>query len=390
MTFSKRTAAKRNAGTLALASLLFLAAARAQEPVLNKPTNTLHVNVRVVTMPVTVRDKHGKIVTGLTAADFTLTDDAKPQSIKYFNVDTNLPLNLGLLVDTSMSQRNVLDDERTTSTHFLDQMLTQPKDKALIIQFDREVDLLADLTASKEKLRSAIDQVGMPQMHNTSSGDPDDPNTVGGPRRHGGGGTTLYDAVYLASNDVLAKAPGRKAIVVLTDGVDRGSQETLNGAIEAAQKADTVVYAIYFKGDEGHGNNNNGSPGNGGRRGGMGYPGGGYPGGGGGWPGGGGGYPNGGGQRPQSQPHVDGKHILEQMCGETGGRMYEASKKESADQIYSEISEELRSQYILGYTPSNATNDGQYHKIALNLAGAYANKKDLYVQTRLGYYADEK
>jgi len=344
------------------------------------PTTTMKVNVKVVTMPVTVRDKHGAIVPNLTKDEFTLTEDGRPQTIKYFNHDTNLPLNLGLLVDTSMSQRKVLDDERTASQHFLDQMLTDAKDKAFLIQFDREVDLLEDLTSDKNKLRAAMDQIGAPQFQRGGSND----DSSGGDSGQGssghryGGGTLLYDSIYLASNEVLKQPQGRKAIVLLTDGVDRGSKESLNGAIEAAQRADTVVYAIYYKGEEGHssgGNPGGGYPG-GGHHGGGGYPGGGYP---------GGGYPGGGrgGQRPQQQEsHVDGKKILEQICAQTGGRVFEVTKKETADQIYTTIAEEMRSQYMLGYTPDKQSSDSGYHKIALT-----ATKKDLTVQTREGYYS---
>lgn len=344
------------------------------------PATTLQVNVKVVTMNVTVRDKHGAIVPNLTKDDFTLTEDGRPQTIKYFNHDTNLPLTLGLLVDTSMSQRNALDSERTASQHFLDQMMTDAHDRAFLIQFAREVDLLADVSADKNKLRAAVDQIGAPQFSNVN--DTQDSGSSG--HRFGGGGTTLYDAIYLASNELMKKQPDRKAIIVLTDGVDRGSKETLFSAIEAAQRSNTVVYAIYFKGQEG-GSDNNQYPGH--RRGGMGggwpgggYPGGGYPGSGGGWPGGGGGGP----QRPTEGSRIDGKKVLEQICNETGGHMFEANKKDSVDQAYSTIADELRAQYILGYTPDKQSTDNGYHKIVLT-----AKKKDLYVQTRQGYYAGD-
>jgi VWFA-related protein len=340
---------------------------------------TVHVDVKVVTMAVTVRDKHGAIVPNLTKDDFELQDDNHPQTINYFNHDTNLSLTMGLLVDTSMSQRNVLDEERTASDHFLDTMLTTDKDRAFVIQFDREVDLLADPISNKDKLRRAIDQLGAPQFNNASnngSGSDDDSGQGGNRRRAGGGGTLLYDAIYLASDEVLSKEKGRKALIILTDGVDRGSKETLHTAIESAQRADTVVYAIYFKGEEQH-NDNGGFPGR--RRGGMG---GGWPGGGGGYPGGGGGYPS-GGQR-QEKSAVDGKKVLEQICGETGGHMFEANKKQNVDQIYTTIAEELRSQYILGYTPDKSVTGGGYHRITLT-----AKKKDLYVQTRQGYYSED-
>jgi VWFA-related protein len=256
-------------------------------------------------------------------------------------------------------------------------MLTDARDKAFLIQFDREVDLLADISSDKNKLRAAIGQLGAPQFSNAS-----DTQDSGSGHRVGGGGTMLYDSIFLASDELMKKQHGRKALIILTDGVDRGSKESLFSAIESAQRADTVVYAIYFKGQENGGNNNNNQyPGH--HRAGMGYPGGGYPGGG--YPGGGGGYPGGGGGgRPTEGSKADGKKILEQICGETGGHMFEADKKTSVDQIYSTIADELRAQYTLGYTPDKQSTSSGYHKITL-----VAKKKDLYVQTRQGYYAGD-
>jgi VWFA-related protein len=333
----------------------------------------------VVTLPVTVRDKHGQIVKGLSKEDFTVTEDSHPQAIKYFNVDTNLPLTLGLLVDSSMSQKSVLEEEKTASKSFLDQMLTVPKDKAFIIHFDREVELLQDVTDSRDKLKSAVDLIGTSSLERSSEASDNTSDSSGG---HGGrvmrgGGTQLYDAIYLASNELMKKQQGRKALIVLTDGVDRGSKESLNQSIEAAQRGDTVVYSIYFKGEHDHdGGYGGGYPGGMGRHGGYGYPGGGYP--------GGGGYPRGsGGQRPSSEPRVDGKKILEQISGETGGRFFEVSKKMTVDQIYASIEDELRSQYVLGYTPDKASSGPGYHHLAVTTA-----KKDVTVQTRSGYYAD--
>ncbi len=364
--------------------------APAQAPASQSPAATLSVNVKVVTLPVTVRDKHGQIVKGLTKEDFTLAEDGHPVVIKYFNLDTNLPLTLGLLVDSSMSQRNVLDEEKTASKAFLDQMLTVDQDKAFVLHFDREVELLQDLTASRDKLKAAVDeiQVGGPRLEDSSSDSSGDSSggNGGGHRGMRGGGTQLYDSIYLASNELMKKQQGRKALIVLTDGVDRGSKESLNTAIEAAQRADTVVYSIYFKGERGGGGGNNGGtggyPGGGRHGGGMGYPGGGggYPGGGGGYPRGGGGYPGGG----QPEPKVDGKKILAQISEETGGRIFEVSKKETVDQIYAQIADELRSQYVLGYTPDKANSQAGYHKLVLT-----TDKKDVTVQTRAGYYAEE-
>ena len=353
---------------------------RAQEP-----AATVAVDVKVVTLPVTVRDKHGKIIRDLTKDDFTLQEDGRPQTIKYFSQETNLPLTLGLLVDTSRSQDNVLDAERNASRSFLDQMLVQPKDKAFLIHFDREVELLQDLTSSREKLQSALELLKT-STDRERSNDPNDPSNSpsgSGSRSHHGGGTQLYDAVYLASNELMKKQQGRKAIVILSDGVDHGSKTYLESAIESAQRADTVVYSIYFA--DSHRNDRQ-NQGGGMGRGGGGYPGGGgggWPGGGGGWPGGGGGRGGRGGQRPAESPRTDGKKILERISKETGGRFFEVSKKESVGDIYTSIVEELRTQYSMGYTPDKDSTASGYHHLQLAV-----KKKDLTAQTRDGYYAD--
>jgi VWFA-related protein len=352
---------------------------------------TIAVDVKVVTLPVTVRDKHGKIVRDLTKDDFTLQEDGRPQSIRYFSREANLPLTLGLLVDTSRSQTNVLDAERNASRSFLDQMLVQEKDKAFLIHFDREVELLQDLTSSREKLQAALELLKTPSDRERSNDPNDSPDSRSGDSRsgsgsHHGGGTQLYDAVYLASNELMKKQQGRKAIVILSDGVDRGSKTYLESAIESAQRADTVVYSIYFA-DTHHEDRNEGQR----RGGGMGRGGGvGWPGGGGGWPGGGGGYPGGGGrggpgggQRHPEEPRTDGKKILERISKETGGRFFEVSKKETVGEIYSNIVEELRTQYSMGYTRDKDSAPSGYHHVLLAV-----KRKDLTVQTREGYYAD--
>src|SRR5208282_5371163 len=183
-----------------------------------------------------------------------------------------------------------------------------------------EVELLQDLTSSREKLQSALELLKTPSDRERSN----DPNDSDDSRSgsHHGGGTQLYDAVYLASNELMKKQQGRKALIILSDGVDRGSKTYLEGAIESAQRADTVVYSVYLADthrEEGER-----------RGGGLGRGGGGWPGGGGGWPGGGGGYPGGGGgrggrggQRPSESPRTDGKKILERVSKETGGRFFE-------------------------------------------------------------------
>jgi VWFA-related protein len=358
-----------------------------QTPASTAPT--LSVDARLVNLPVVVRDKKGALIQNLTKDDFILQVDGKPQTIRYFDKDTNLPLTLGLLVDTSLSQRDVIDEERTASSTFLDQMLTTPKDKAFIMQFAAETELLQDLTSSRPLLQAALKEIDTPGK---SSGSSDDDTPSRRPR--GGGGTVLYDALFLASDELMSKQTGRKAIIILSDGGDRGSRETLVKSIEAAQRADTIIYAIYFKGESPRQNfpqrdpqrDPNGYPGGG-------YPGGGYPGGrypGGGYPGGGypgGGYPgggNGGGNNGGNYPtkgHIDGKKNLERMAQETGGRYFEVKKNQDVAQIYTQIAEELRAQYRLGYTPSQDAATSGYHKIDLTL-----HQKGLLIQTRDGYY----
>jgi VWFA-related protein len=332
------------------------------------------VHVKVVNVLATVRDKKGAIVRNLTQDDFELKEDDRPQTIRYFSHETDLPLTLGLLIDTSLRQRRVLGEERDASATFFDQVLRVDKDQAFIIHFDREVELLQDLTSSRQKLQKALSDLQVPQRSEEDRGDSPDSGQgqrpgPGGRGRggYGGGGNTLYDAIYLASNDITAKQGGRKALIVLSDGVDRGSKKTLASAIEAAQRADTLVYSILFAEEQGPGGGGYGRPGMGGRRGGMG----------GGMGRRGGGYP-----RPQ-ESRPDGKKILEKLSKETGGRFFEASKKHPLDETFSQIQEELRNQYSLGYTPDPPNTGAGYHKITLT-----TKKKDLSVQARDGYYSE--
>jgi VWFA-related protein len=343
----------------------------------NQQVPPISVDVKVVNVLASVRDKHGKIVTNLTKDDFTLEEDAHPVTIGYFANETDLPLTLGLLVDTSLSQRRVLDQERTASKTFLNQVLRE-RDTAFLIHFDKEVELLQDLTSSPPKIESALESLKTPTPseqdnptdNNTGTGGnwPGGGRNGGGGRRHGShhAGTLLYDAVYLASNELMQKQHGRKALIVLSDGVDRGSKESLESAIESALRADTVVYAVLFKDDEERGN-----------RGGFNFPGmgGGEMGG----PG-----RRGGGQRPPEQEErPDDKKILARVSKETGGRLFEVSKKQPLEQIYASIQEELRNQYSLGFTPGKNDTAG-YHKLLLK-----TRQKDATTQARDGYYAGD-
>ena len=318
------------------------------------------LNVNAVNMLAMVRDKHGSLISNLSKDDFVLLQDGKPQTIAYFAKESDLALTLGLLVDTSLSQRRVLDQERTGSRAFLDHILREDRDKAFVIQFDREVELLQDVTASRQKLQNAIDHISSPEFSQRGSGGgPSGGNGGGGGRgsHSRGGGTLLYDAVFLASDEVMKKQQGRKALIILTDGVDHGSKETLEEAIETAQRADTLVYCILFADKEGYGGGFGGP-----HMGGM----------------GGRGHP-----RPSEESHPDGRKVLEQMSKSTGGRFFEVSKKEPIDKIYAAIDEELRNQYSLGYTPDKADSTVGYHTLHLAV-----KQKDMTVQTRAGFYLD--
>jgi VWFA-related protein len=327
-------------------------------------TPTFSSDVKVVNVLTTVRDKKGNIVNNLTKDDFKLSQDGQPQTIRYFTRETDLPLTLGLLIDTSYSQRRVLEQERSGSFGFLNEFMRVDKDKAFIIHFDSEIELLQDLTTDHKKLEAALNKVDMPQFEQGGA-------AGGGRGQGGGGGTTLYDAIFLASDEIMQKQQGRKALVLLTDGVDNGSKLTLNRAIEAAQRSNTLVYSILYADPEAYGH-----PGGhmGGMGGGMGRHGGGWPGG-----------PGGGGYPPQQQQvRPDGKKVLQRISKETGGRFFEVSKKEPIDQIYDQIAEELRNQYNLGYTPDKASATPGYHQILVT-----TTNKDQIVQAREGYYAEQ-
>jgi VWFA-related protein len=322
-------------------------------------------DVKVVNLFATVRDKKDQIVKNLTKDDFELDEDGRRQTIRYFSQESNLPLTVGLLVDTSGSTRRVLPDERDASDRFLHQVLRPEKDLAFIIHFDFEVELLQDLTGSRDQLEKALGQLDTrsPQLQRTGGGGGGYPRGGGGypggggGGRRGGGGTLLYDAVFLGSDEIMHKQSGRKALILLSDGEDNGSRKTLYGAIESAQRSDTLVYTILFT-DPNAGYNPVGFGGpRMGRRGGGGYP-----------------------RGPQGGNRPDGKKVMEQLARETGGRFFEVKHNMPIDKIFAIIEEDLRSQYSIGYSPDASAISG-YRRVHLT-----TKQKGLIVQTRDGYY----
>lgn len=344
--------------TVALAGLsLPSARLRAQEQ--PRQDATFSTDVNVVNVFATVRDKSGKLVNSLAADDFVLSEDGRPQKIQYFSQETDLPLTLGLLIDTSLSQRRVLDEEKDASYRFLDQVLRPEKDLTFIMHFDHYSELLQDVTSSRTDLRKALDAVRLPddarpQMRQAGQ---NYPGGNGGARQ---AGTTLYDAVFLGADELMRKQRGRKALILLTDGVDEGSKESLYEAIRAAQKNDTLVYSILFSDRDAYGQQAVpmlGGMGMG-RRGGM------------------------RGMPPvmSGAQHPDGKKVLQQISRETGGGFFEVSKKESIDDIYRQIQDELRNQYSIGYVSDQGTASTTFRRISLT-----ARDKAFTVQAPEGY-----
>ncbi len=324
------------------------------------------VGVEVVQVLASVRDPRGAIVKDLTREDFLLREDGREQTIRYFARETDLPLTIGLLVDTTPSESNMLSEERKASMAFLERMLRPEKDKAFLIQYHSEIELLQDLTSSRAKLEAAMNRLeahGMAGMRGSRGGG----GPTGGPgsARPGMNPTALSDAVYLASEEVLKTQSGRKTLLVLGDGGhlgDRGEQ-----AIAAALEADALIYSIRIY-------DKNFAAGGGpriptGRIPGMGGP----------------------GRRPGTGPsgrgapgvndHAQGKENLQKLSSRTGGGYFEVGKKETLDRIYAQIEEELRSQYSLGYTPEGPAGEG-YRRIQVAV-----RRSGLSVKSREGYYS---
>ncbi|MGA9900603.1 MAG: VWA domain-containing protein, partial [Terriglobales bacterium] len=304
----------------------------------DQSVETLKVNVEIVQLFFNVKDKHGALIPHLNKEDFNLFEDGKPQTIKYFKAESDLPLTLGIMIDSSGSQMRVLDMEKEVGASFLENTL-RPKDEAFVISFDVDITLLQDFTNSVSRLRRALNEARINTGGVSCSGGPMGPQgpipcSSTGPR-----GTALYDAVYLASHDEFSHEVGRKAMILLTDGQDEGSRLKIKDAIEAAQKADAICYVLLIADRAFYGM--------------------------------GGGF------------SYNGDTEMRKLTQETGGRVIEVGNKiEKLRQAFDQISQELRSQYNIGYTPTNTARDGSFRKVEIK-----PKQGDYKIQARSGYYA---
>jgi VWFA-related protein len=297
-------------------ALSLVAPVVAQEP-------TLKATVNLVNLFATVRDKSKRIVGDLKQEDFKIYEDNKEQMIAFFSKEVTLPITLGLLIDTSGSERNRLGAEQEAATRFLERVMRKG-DEAMVISFDFDVDLLVDFTDDPAQIARAINKARI----GAASGGVMTP----GPIPANIGGTHFYDAVYLACNEKLAAEAGRKALVIITDAQDEGSKLKLEEAIEAAQRTDTVVHVLLIH-----------DPG--------------FP-----W-------------RPD---------VAKKLSDETGGRTIELSSEKKLMEAFDQISEELRSQYTVGYYPANLVKDGKFRKVRVA-----TTNKDYKILVRKGYYAPQ-
>jgi len=279
---------------------------------------TFKSEVKVVNLLATVRTKKNEIVRDLTKEDFVLAENGRPQVIRYFSKESDLPLTIGLMVDTSMSQQRVMESERSASFRFLVQVLRETKDKLFVMQFDMAVQLRQPLTSSHQELEDILASVDTPTRREL--------------QLQSGGGTLLFDAIVQGSNNVLKDQRNRKAMVVLSDGGDNGSAATLTDAIEAAVRADTLIYSIYFTDSS-----------------------------------------FGGGE---------GKSILMKLSKETGASFFEVSKKQGIEPVFQAIQEELRSQYSLGFVSDQPNEISEFRTLKLS-----TKRKDLVVEYRDRYWA---
>ncbi len=294
--------------------------------------DVFRADVQIVNILATVRNKDGVLVSDLSKDDFVLYEDGVPQEIQYFARQTDLPLTIGLLVDTSVSQQNLIYEERTAGYRFFDKVLRVDKDLAFLMSFDIDVELLQDFTSSARLLQDGLERLSIQGVNRgvTTSPVPQ----VGRPVS-----TAMYDSVYLASREMLKGQVGRKAIVLISDGYDYGSKVDIKEAVEAAQRSDVIIFGIrYFD------------------------------------------------QMFYARQGVMGAGIgeLRRLSRRTGGEVYEVRRKQTLDQIFDEINRIVRNQYSLGYSPKRDLSEKGFRKIELKL-----KNKRLKSQTREGYYPSE-
>lgn len=285
---------------------------------------TIKTEVSLVNLFATVRDKNKRVVTDLKQENFKISEDGHEEKIAFFSREMMLPITLGLLLDTSGSEQNMLGAIQGAGSRFMRRVLRKG-DEAMVISFDTDVDLLSDFTDDRSILDRAINKARI----NTPGGG----YAGGNPGPIGSGnvtGTALYDAIYLACGEKLNGEAGRKAIVIVTDADDQGSKVKIEEAIEAAQRTDTVIHVLLVA-DPRYG-------------------------------------ANGGAAR--------------RLADDTGGRVIYVSSEKKLEEAFDQISEELRSQYTLGYYPTNNNRDGKFRKIKLDV-----DNHDFKVLARKGYYA---
>jgi len=276
---------------------------------------TLHARVNEVNVLFIATDKHGKFVRNLNEADFSILDDHKPpQAILNFRRETDLPLHLGLLIDVSGSVGSRFDFEQSAATSFLQNAVRTGFDKAFVLGFNSHSQLAQDFTDNVSLLSTGIHKL------------------------HDGGGTALYDAVYHACKDKFLKDhndhPVRKAIIIVSDGEDNQSEMSKAQAIEMAQRAEVIIYAI---------------------------------------------------STDDSGLVMRGDKVLEQLAEATGGRVFFPFKMKDITRSFAAIEDELRSQYVVSYKPADFDSDGRYRSIQIS-----SLKKDLQVRARKGYFAPQQ
>jgi VWFA-related protein len=303
------------------------------QPESDESVATFKLQVNLVDMFFTVKDKQGNLVPHLTKDDCTVSEDKVPQKLKTFVAETHQPLTLGILLDTSGSQYRVLPLEQQVGGEFLERVL-QKKDEAFLLSFDVNVDILQDFTNSARMLSHAMDKA---QINTAGGGGGGIPGAGGGtiPSIGQPKGTVLYDAVYLASNEKMNQESGRKAMILLTDGEDEGSEHRIQEAIAAAQKSNVIVYTILIADRIFYG--------------GFGY---------------------------------SGYSAMKKLTEETGGRLIDVGNNgKKLEDAFQQIEDELRTQYVATYTPSNLKLDGTFRHVTVEC------KDGMKVQVRKGYFA---